>query len=140
MRKPLFTGCCTALVTPFENGKVNFTMLETLLARQINAGIKAVVICGTTGESPTLSDTEKLAMFRHAKAYAGNNCTIIAGTGSNCTEHAVSLSQAAEETGIDGLRKTPLLSLLLLTSSCTLTKLLRATPSWRPVQTGASMS
>jgi 4-hydroxy-tetrahydrodipicolinate synthase len=103
MRKPLFTGCCTALVTPFENGKVNFTMLETLLARQINAGIKAVVICGTTGESPTLSDTEKLAMFRHAKAYAGNNCTIIAGTGSNCTEHAVSLSQAAEETGIDGL-------------------------------------
>ena len=103
MRKPLFTGCCTALVTPFENGKVNFTMLETLLARQINAGIKAIVICGTTGESPTLSDTEKLAMFRHAKAYAGNNCTIIAGTGSNCTEHAVSLSQAAEETGIDGL-------------------------------------
>lgn len=103
MRKPLFAGCCTALVTPFENGKVNFTMLETLLARQINAGIKAVVICGTTGESPTLSDTEKLAMFRHAKAYAGNNCTIIAGTGSNCTEHAVALSQAAEETGIDGL-------------------------------------
>ena len=101
MRKPLFTGCCTALVTPFENGKVNFTMLETLLARQINAGIKAVVICGTTGESPTLSDTEKLAIFRHAKAYAGNNCTIIAGTGSNCTEHAAALSRAAESRGAD---------------------------------------
>ena len=103
MRNPLFTGCCTALVTPFENEKVNFAMLENLLSRQINAGIKAVVICGTTGESPTLSDTEKLAMFRHAKAYAGNSCSIIAGTGSNCTEHAVALSQAAEETGIDGL-------------------------------------
>lgn len=103
MRKPLFTGACTALVTPFENGKVNFVMLEKLLARQIHAGIEAVVICGTTGESPTLSDTEKLELFRRAKAYAGDNCAIIAGTGSNSTEHAVALSQAAEAMGVDGL-------------------------------------
>ena len=103
MKKPLFTGACTALVTPFENGKINLPMLERLLARQIDAGIEAVVICGTTGESPTLSDTEKLELFRHAKQYAGNECIIIAGTGSNCTEHAVALSQAAEETGVDGL-------------------------------------
>lgn len=103
MKKPLFTGACTALVTPFENGKINLSMLERLLARQIDAGIEAVVICGTTGESPTLSNTEKLELFRHAKQYAGNECIIIAGTGSNCTEHAVALSQAAEETGVDGL-------------------------------------
>lgn len=103
MKKPLFTGACTALVTPFENGKINLPMLERLLARQIDAGIEAVVICGTTGESPTLSDTEKLELFRHAKQYAGNECIIIAGTGSNCTEHAIALSQAAEETGVDGL-------------------------------------
>ena len=103
MKKPLFTGVCTALVTPFENGKINLSMLERLLARQIDAGIEAVVICGTTGESPTLSDTEKLELFRHAKQYAGNECIIIAGTGSNCTEHAIALSQAAEETGVDGL-------------------------------------
>ena len=103
MRKPLFTGACTALVTPFEQGKPNILMLEKLLARQIDAGIEAVVICGTTGESPTLSDTEKLELFRRAKAYVGNSCTIIAGTGSNCTEHAVALSQAAEDTGVDGL-------------------------------------
>lgn len=103
MKKPLFTGACTALVTPFENGKINLSMLERLLARQIDAGINAVVICGTTGESPTLSDTEKLELFRHAKQYAGNECIIIAGTGSNCTEHAIALSQAAEETGVDGL-------------------------------------
>ena len=103
MKKPLFTGACTALVTPFGNGKINLSMLERLLARQIDAGIEAVVICGTTGESPTLSDTEKLELFRHAKQYAGNECIIIAGTGSNCTEHAVALSQAAEETGVDGL-------------------------------------
>ena len=103
MKKPLFTGVCTALVTPFENGKINLPMLERLLARQMDAGIEAVVICGTTGESPTLSDTEKLELFRHAKQYAGNECIIIAGTGSNCTEHAIALSQAAEETGVDGL-------------------------------------
>ncbi len=103
MRKPLFTGACTALVTPFSGGKVNFAMLEKLLARQIDAGIEAVVICGTTGESPTLSDTEKLELFRHAKKYAGDECIIIAGTGSNSTEHAVALSQAAEDAGADGL-------------------------------------
>ncbi len=103
MRKPLFTGACTALVTPFEHGKVNFSLLETLLARQMDAGIEAVVICGTTGESPTLSDTEKLELFRRSKEYTGDRCLIIAGTGSNSTEHAVALSQAAEATGIDGL-------------------------------------
>ena len=103
MRKPLFTGACTALVTPFENGKVNYPMLEKLLARQMDAGISAVVICGTTGESSTLSDSEKLTMFQKAKAYTGDDCIILAGTGSNCTEHAVALSQAAEQTGIDGL-------------------------------------
>ena len=103
MRKPLFQGACTALITPFENGKINFPMLEKLLARQMDAGIEAVVIGGTTGESATLSDTEKLELFHHAKAYAGDSCSIIAGTGSNCTEHAVALSQAAENTGVDGL-------------------------------------
>lgn len=103
MGKPLFTGVCTALVTPFDNGKVNYDMMESLLARQLNAGIRAVVICGTTGESPTLSDSEKLELFRRAKAYTGDDCIILAGTGSNCTEHAVALSQAAEQTGVDGL-------------------------------------
>lgn len=103
MKKPIFTGACTALVTPFLNGKVNYPMLEQLLKRQIDAGIEAVVICGTTGESPTLSDVEKLTMFRRAKDYAGNQCTIIAGTGSNSTEHAIALSKAAEEVGADAL-------------------------------------
>ncbi len=103
MKHALFTGACTALVTPFLNGKVNYPMLEQLLRRQIDAGIQAVVICGTTGESPTLSDAEKLEMFRRCKRFAGDNCMIIAGTGSNSTEHAVSLSKAAEETGADAL-------------------------------------
>lgn len=103
MNNLLFTGTCTALVTPFLGGKVNYPMLEQLLRRQIDAGIRAVVICGTTGESPTLSDDEKLEMFRRAKKYVGDSCMIIAGTGSNCTEHAVTLSLAAEALGVDAL-------------------------------------
>ena len=103
MKNPLFTGACTALVTPFINGKVNYPMLEQLLKRQMEAGIRAVVICGTTGESPTLSDSEKLEMFRRAKQYVSEDCLIIAGTGSNCTEHAVALSKAAETVGADAL-------------------------------------
>ena len=61
MKQPFFTGACTALVTPFLGGKVNYPMMEQLLRRQIDAGIEAVVICGTTGESATLSDCEKLS-------------------------------------------------------------------------------
>lgn len=103
MKKPLFTGVCTALVTPFVDGKVNYPMMEMLLRRQLDAGVKAVVISGTTGEAPTLSDAEKLELFRRAKAYVGGAMTVIAGTGSNSTEHAVALSRKAEETGVDGL-------------------------------------
>ena len=103
MNKPLFTGACTALVTPFLDGKVNYPMMEQLLRRQIEAGIQAVVIAGTTGESPTLSDEEKITLFRRCKEYVGDQCLIIAGTGSNDTAHCVSLSIAAEEAGADAL-------------------------------------
>lgn len=103
MKQILFQGACTALVTPFLNGSVNYPMLEQLLRRQMESGIHAVVICGTTGESPTLSDAEKLQMFRRAKEFVGNDCMIIAGTGSNCTNHAIQLSKAAEDVGVDAL-------------------------------------
>lgn len=103
MKQPFFTGACTALVTPFLNGKINYDMLKQLLDRQMDAGIGTIVLCGTTGESPTLSDEEKTAIFQFAKAYTGDGCTIIAGTGSNDTKHAVVLSRAAEEVGADGL-------------------------------------
>jgi len=103
MKKVPFTGVCTALVTPFLEERVNYPMLEILIRRQINAGIRAVVLSGTTGESPTLADKEKLEMIRRAKEYTGEKCQIIAGTGSNNTEHALSLSKAAEECGADAL-------------------------------------
>lgn len=103
MTKPFFTGACTALVTPFLNEKINYPMVEVLIRRQINAGIPAVVLSGTTGESPTLSDSEKLELIRLAKKTAGSDLRIIAGTGSNSTAHAVELSVAAEIEGADGL-------------------------------------
>ena len=103
MKNVLFTGVCTALVTPFVDGKVNYPMLEMLLKRQLEAGIKAVVLAGTTGEAPTLSDDEKLEIFRRGKAYVGDQMTVIAGTGSNDTTHAVELSKKAAQTGVDGL-------------------------------------
>lgn len=103
MKKPLFTGVCTALVTPFLGNAVNYPLLELLLGRQIAAGIEAVVLCGTTGESPTLSDCEKLEIFHRCARYAGGRCKIIAGTGSNDTQHAVALSAAAEAAGADAL-------------------------------------
>ena len=103
MNEPLFTGVCTALVTPFLDGKINYPMLQILLSRQIEAGIEAVVLSGTTGESPTLSDSEKLELFRHSKDFAGDKIKILAGTGSNDTMHAVELSLAAQEIGVDGL-------------------------------------
>ena len=103
MIRTLFTGACTALVTPFSDEQINYPMLEKLLARQLDAGIKAIVLSGTTGESPTLTDSEKIELFRRAKAFVGSDCMIIAGTGSNSTAHAVALSVAAELAGVDAL-------------------------------------
>lgn len=78
-------------------------MLQVLLQRQIEAGISAVVIAGTTGESATLSDAEKLDLFHHAKKFAGDSIQIFAGTGSNNTQHAIDLSIASQSAGVDGL-------------------------------------
>ena len=103
MNHPFFSGVCTALVTPFLKDSINYPMLEQLLRRQYDAGIRAVVICGTTGESATLTDEEKLTMFRYAKKSMPEDLRIIAGTGSNSTVHAIALSQAAQDAGADAL-------------------------------------
>ncbi len=103
MKQPFFTGVCTALVTPFLGNDVNYPMAQQLLRRQIDAGISAVVVSGTTGEAPTLSDREKISLLKVCKDYAGDSCKIIAGTGSNDTAHAVALSKAAEDAGADGI-------------------------------------
>ena len=103
MKELFFSGTCTALVTPFIGGQVNYPMMEQLLRRQIEARIPAVVIAGTTGESPTLSDREKLTLFARCKDFAQDRIKIICGTGSNDTIHSAELSRAAEEAGADGL-------------------------------------
>lgn len=103
MHKPFFTGVCTALVTPFLNQEINYPMVEMLLRRQIEGGITNVVLAGTTGESPTLSDNEKIELFRRGKKYVADQCNIIAGTGSNSTAHTINLSIAAEQVGVDAL-------------------------------------
>ena len=103
MKQPLFTGVCTALVTPFLGDSINEPMLKILLSQQMQAGIEAVVLAGTTGESPTLSDAEKLRMFRIAKEFVGDQMLLIAGTGSNDTRHAITLSKQAEKIGADAL-------------------------------------
>ncbi len=103
MNKPFFTGACTALVTPFLGDQINYPMLHQLLRRQKEAGIRTVVLAGTTGESPTLSDAEKIRLFQSAREFVGDDMTLICGTGSNHTRHAVELSIAAQEAGADGL-------------------------------------
>lgn len=103
MDNTLFTGTCTAMVTPFIGDHVNYPLLERMLQRQIDAGIPAVVLGGTTGEASTLTDQEKIELFRRGKDYVGNKMKIICGTGGNDTKHAVALSKAAQDVGADGL-------------------------------------
>lgn len=103
MNQKLFSGVCTALVTPFLDGALNYPMVEQLIRRQIENRIPAIVLAGTTGEAPTLSDEEKIKLFQCGKNYAGSGCTVIAGTGSNSTKHAIALSKAAEDVGVDAL-------------------------------------
>ncbi len=103
MKNSLFTGVCTALVTPLLDNQVNYPLVEQLIQKQIQSGVKAIVLAGTTGEAPTLSDEEKIKLFQKGKQYAKDRCLIIAGTGSNSTKHAVELSIAAEKAGADAL-------------------------------------
>lgn len=103
MKRPVFTGLCTALVTPFRGDGVNYEMLEALIERQIRSGADAIVLAGTTGESPTLTDAEKLEIFRVGVNTAAGRTKIIAGTGSNSTAKAVDLSQQAARMGVDAI-------------------------------------
>lgn len=103
MKRPIFTGTATALVTPFNQCGIHFEMLEKILSFQFNNGIRNIVLCGTTGEAPTLSDSEKTEIYRFSRGFLGKDAVLIAGTGSNCTSHAVDLSIAAQECGMDAL-------------------------------------
>jgi 4-hydroxy-tetrahydrodipicolinate synthase len=98
----MFRGTFTALVTPFRDGGIDVSALQTLIETQIAAGITGVVAIGTTGESPTLSHDERQEMIRLTVATANKRCLVIAGTGSNATEHAVADTRMAQKLGVDG--------------------------------------
>lgn len=102
MKQQIFKGCATALVTPFNaDGTVNFPCLEKLVEGQINSGIDALVICGTTGEKSTLRYDEHLKVIEVAAKTANKRVPIIAGTGSNDTVYSVELCNDAAKLGAD---------------------------------------
>lgn len=103
MRKPIFHGACTALVTPFREGYINFCLFDRILEQQLDAKIDAVVVCGTTGEAPTLTKAEKEMLFRHAAKVVNGRCKLIAGIGGNCTKTVAELAHAAEDFGVDAI-------------------------------------
>lgn len=100
----VFTGAGVAIVTPFhENGEVNYEKFAALLEYQISNGTDAIIVCGTTGEASTLTHEEHLDVIKYCVEKAAGRVPVIAGTGSNCTETAIYLSQEAEKYGVDGI-------------------------------------
>lgn len=103
MKKPVFEGVATALVTPFRHGTIDLSAMEALLDMQLAAGIDAVVVCGTTGEASTMTENEKLALIAHTVQYCAGRCKIIAGTGTNDTAQTLQLSRVAASMGADAV-------------------------------------
>lgn len=100
----IFKGAGVAIVTPFhEDGSVNYEAFGKQIERQIAGRTDAIIVCGTTGEASTLSHEEHLDVIRYCVEKVNKRIPVIAGTGSNCTETAVYLSQEAEKAGADGL-------------------------------------
>ncbi len=99
----LFKGAGVAMVTPFENGLIDYRRLAGLVDWQITSGIDAIISCGTTGEASTLNDKEHLETVRYTMEVADGRVPVIAGAGSNDTSHAVFMAQELEKMGVDGL-------------------------------------
>ena len=101
---PIFKGAGVAIVTPMKaNGEVNYDKLSEIIEDQIAGQTDAIIICGTTGESSTLTHEEHVEVIRYCIEKVAKHVPVIAGTGSNCTKTAVYLSQEAEKAGADGV-------------------------------------
>lgn len=104
MKTPIFTGAGVAIITPFDaEGKVNYPVLGELLEFQIANGTDAVLICGTTGESSTLTHEEHIGCIKYCIEKVAGRIPVLAGTGSNDTDYAITLSQEACKLGADAL-------------------------------------
>lgn len=100
----IFKGAGVAIVTPMqEDGAVNYDKLRELIDFQIENGTDAIIICGTTGESSTLTEEEHVNVIRECVKYVNKRVPVLAGTGSNCTQSAVWMSKEAESVGADAL-------------------------------------
>lgn len=102
MKKILFKGCGTAIATPFNKDGVNFEEFKKLIEFQISQGIDAIIVCGTTGESSTMTLEERKETIKFAVDVANKRVPIIAGTGGNCTQNVIDFTQWAESAGVDG--------------------------------------
>ncbi|MBE6637928.1 MAG: 4-hydroxy-tetrahydrodipicolinate synthase [Ruminococcaceae bacterium] len=100
---PLFHQTATALITPFTNGKIDFAALSRLIEYQLEGGVKTIVLCGTTGESATLTPSEKQSLFSFAGAEYGNHATLIAGCGTCDTMGSLALTHMASASGVHGI-------------------------------------
>lgn len=98
----MFSGTFTALITPFRNGEVDVDALENLVEFQIEGGVSGLVPCGTTGESPTMSEEEDRTVISTVVRVANGRVPVIAGSGSNSTDMAIKYTRMAEEVGADG--------------------------------------
>ena len=103
MKTPIFTGAATALITPFRNREIDYEAFGHIIDDQLNAGIDALVVCGTTGEASTLTDDEQISAIEFAVKRVAGRVPVIAGAGSNDTEHAIRLCQRSCEVGADAL-------------------------------------
>lgn len=104
MKNTIFTGAGIAIITPFnKDGSVNYARLGEIIDNQIQNGTDAVIICGTTGESSTMTDDEHLDCIKFAVKHTAGRVPVIAGTGSNDTKYAIELSKEAENAGADAL-------------------------------------
>lgn len=103
MKKIIFEGCGTAIVTPFTDEGVNFEEFRKLIEFQIENKVDAIIVCGTTGEASTMTEEEKKETIKFAIDIAKGRTKVIVGTGSNNTKSAVEMSKFAEEVGADGI-------------------------------------
>lgn len=104
MKNPIFKGIGTALITPMtEEGQIDYAAMERLVAYQLEGNIDALIVCATTGEAPTLQDDEHIEVIRFVAEQVDGKIPVIAGTGSNYTDHAVEMSIKARDAGANGL-------------------------------------
>ena len=102
MKPIIFKGCGTALATPFDEQGINFKVFGEMIENQIENGVDALIVCGTTGESSTMTEKERKDAIKFAIDVAKKRVPVIAGTGSNNTAQAIAMSKYAEEVGADG--------------------------------------